>query len=382
MLNVNDSCLCTYDRCLVWASLALLALGLLMVASTTVNLADSRHGDALFFFWRQAAYIGTGLVLGALSFTLDTRHWQALSVPLLLFGGLLLLLVLAVGHEVNGSLRWIHLGWLRLQPSEAMKLFMVVYMAGYLVRRSTAVRQSLRGFINPMLVLIAASALLLLEPDYGTAVVLFVTVLGMLFLAGVPMRQFLLWVVLVSITLFLVILIAPYRLQRLTTFMNPWADPFNSGFQLTQALIAIGRGDWWGVGLGASVQKLAYLPEAHTDFLFAILVEELGLAGGLSVIGLFAVLVWRAFVIARQALLAQRFYAAWLAYGLGLCLGLQAAINLGVNLGLLPTKGLTLPLMSYGGSSLLVSCVMIALVLRVDYETRSLSPSSQSRTPE
>ncbi len=376
------------DSTLLTAALSLLLLGLIMVASTSVNLGAERHDLLLYYFWRQTAYASLGVTLAAAACFIQIAHWQRLSVFLLFFGLLLLVLVLipGIGHAVNGSMRWINLAGLRLQPSEAMKLFMILYLAGYLIRRGEEVRQALSGFAKPMLILLLITGLLLLEPDYGGAVVSFATVLGMLFVAGVPLRQFLLWVIIVASALFALVLLAPYRIQRLTTFMDPWADPFNSGFQLTQALIAIGRGDWFGVGLGGSIQKLTYLPEAHTDFLFAILAEELGLVGALVVIGLFALLVWRAFQIGYRAMLAERLYAAYLAYGIGFNFALQAGINLGVNMGLLPTKGLTLPLMSYGGSSLLVSCVMIGLLLRIDYELQHASASvpvraNHSQTP-
>lgn len=361
-----------WDTYLLSAALSLLLLGLIMVASSTVNLGAERHDASLYYFWRQMSYAVLGICSAAVVWHISINIWQRLSVLLLFFGLLLLVLVLipGIGYAVNGSMRWINLGGLRLQPSEPMKLFMILYLAGYLIRRGEEVRQALSGFAKPMLVLLLITSLLLLEPDYGGAVVLFATVLGMLFVAGVPMRQFLLWALIVSSALFALILLAPYRIQRLTTFMDPWADPFNSGFQLTQALIAIGRGEWFGVGLGGSIQKLTYLPEAHTDFLFAILAEELGLVGALVVIALFALLVWRAFQIGYRAMLREHLYAAYLAYGIGFNFALQAGINLGVNMGLLPTKGLTLPLMSYGGSSLLVSCVMIGLLLRVDYELK------------
>jgi len=361
-----------FDTYLFASALSLLLLGLVMVASTSINLGAERHDLPLYYFWRQTTYAGLGALLAMFAWWIGIENWQRLSVFLLFLGLLLLLLVLipGIGYAVNGSMRWINLGGLRLQPSEPMKLFMILYLSGYLIRRGEEVRQALSGFAKPMLVLLVITGLLLLEPDYGGAVVLFATVLGMLFVAGVPMRQFLIWVLLVASALFALVLIAPYRIQRLTTFMDPWADPFNTGFQLTQALIAIGRGEWLGVGLGGSIQKLTYLPEAHTDFLFAILAEELGLVGALLVIALFAVLVWRAFQLGYRAMLAERLYAAYLAYGIGFNFALQAGINLGVNMGLLPTKGLTLPLMSYGGSSLLVSCVMLGLLLRVDYELR------------
>ncbi len=360
------------DTGLLTIALSLLLLGLVMVASTSVHLATEHNDIALYYFWRQMMYAGAGILAASIAWWLGIDRWQRLSVPLLFFGLLLLLLVLmpGVGVAVNGSMRWIQIAGLRLQPSEPMKLFMLLYLAGYLIRRGEEVRQAFSGFIKPMLVLLLVTSLLLLEPDYGGAVVLFATVLGLLFVAGVPMRQFWLWVLLVISALSALVFMAPYRIQRLTTFMDPWADPFNTGFQLTQALIAIGRGEWLGVGLGASLQKLTYLPEAHTDFLFAILAEELGLVGALSVIILFALLVWRAFQLGYQAMLAKRWFAAYLAYGIGFNFALQAGINLGVNMGLVPTKGLTLPLMSYGGSSLLISCVMVGLLLRVDYELK------------
>jgi cell division protein FtsW len=360
----------TIDKKLIFACLFLLLLGLVMVASTSMTLAQKQFTDPLHYFWKQLNYTGLGLSLAILVLFFPINWWRILSVFLLLFGIILLILVLipGIGHVVNGSMRWLNLGGFNFQPSELMKLLMILYLSGYLIRRSQAVRESLHGFINAMAVLIFISSLILLEPDYGTTIVLFATVLGMLFLAGVPIQQFILWVIIVSVALSLLILLAPYRLERLTAFMNPWADPFNSGFQLTQALIAIGRGELWGVGLGNSVQKLTYLPEAHTDFLFAILAEELGLSGVVLVIGLFGFIVLRAFAIAIQAERQGLHYAAYVGYGIGLTLGLQASMNLGVNMGLLPTKGLTLPFMSYGGSSMVVSCMMLALLLRIDYE--------------
>jgi len=364
-----------FDMPFFLGALALVLLGLIMVASSSMNIADTQLHQPFYYFQRQLFFVGFGTILGVLAWQVPMQTWQRLSVPLLLLSLLALILVLipGLGREVNGSMRWFNFSAFTLQPSEPMKLCMVLYLAGYLVRRSDEVRTEISGFIKAMSVVIVMSGLVLLEPDYGTAVVLFATVMGMLFLAGVPMKQFVLWLVIVSMALVLLVVLAPYRLARLTTFVNPWADPFNSGFQLTQALIAIGRGEWLGVGLGNSVQKLTYLPEAHTDFLFAILAEELGLLGVMVVIGLFAFLVLRAFWIAIQTERQGRYYAAYVAYGLGLLLGLQASINLGVNMGLLPTKGLTLPLMSYGGSSLVSTCLAVALLLRIDHETRMLA---------
>lgn len=364
-----------FDWPLLFSAGALLLLGLIMVASASMNLAETRLDQPFYYFWRQLIFGSLGCMGGLILLRVPISVWQRLSVPLLLLGVLMLIVVLipGIGREINGSMRWIVIGPLTMQPSEPMKLFVVLYLAGYLVRRSDEVRANVSGFVKAMLVVIVISGLVLLEPDYGTAVVLFATVMGMLFLAGVPMQQFFIWLLGVSGALLLLMVLAPYRLARLTTFVNPWADPFDGGFQLTQALIAIGRGEWLGVGLGNSVQKLTYLPEAHTDFLFAILAEELGLFGVVVVIGLFAFLILRAFFIAIQTERQGRYYAAYVAYGIGLLLGLQVGINLGVNMGLLPTKGLTLPLMSYGGSSLLSTCLSIALLVRIDHETRLAS---------
>ncbi|MEK7992123.1 MAG: putative lipid II flippase FtsW [Thiotrichaceae bacterium] len=361
-----------YDMPLIFVCLILLLLGLVMVTSSSIYIAETRFNDSLYYFWRQLTYVGIGVSAGLLIILIPIQFWHKYSAVLLLIGTLSLILVLTpyFGHSVNGSMRWIKISGFNIQPSELIKLFMILYLSSYLIRRSQEVRESFMGFVKPMFVLILIASLLLLEPDYGTTVVLFVTILGMLFLAGVPMYQFVLWVIGVSCALSTLIFLAPYRLERLTTFMNPWADPFNSGFQLTQALIAIGRGELFGVGLGNSVQKLAYLPEAHTDFLFAILAEELGLIGVIFVISLFAFVVLRSFVIAVETERVGLNFAAYTAYGIGLCIGLQASINLGVNMGLLPTKGLTLPLMSYGGSSLVVTCMMVAILLRIDYETQ------------
>jgi len=365
-----DDVAARYDGGLAVAALGLLALGLVMVASASVSIAERELDRPLYYFWRQAAYVTLGLACAWVTLATDLTVWRRMSGLLLVFGLALLVLVLVpgIGREVNGSMRWLDLGRLSLQPSEPAKLFVIVFLAGYLVRRSDEVRGSLLGFVKPLAVLGVVGALLLLEPDYGATVVLAATALGLLFLAGVPLARFFAWVVAIGGLLAAVILAAPYRLERLTTFVDPWADPFGSGFQLTQALIAIGRGGWLGTGLGASVQKLFYLPEAHTDFMFAVLAEELGLFGMVLVIALFALLVWRTFVIAARAQDAGHPFAAYLAYGVGLLIGLEAFVNIGVNLGLLPTKGLTLPLMSYGGTSVVVKCVGVALVLRASRE--------------
>lgn len=356
------------DPWLLGAVLTLLAVGLVMVSSASISIADRQMGQPFYYLLRQAISVAVGLLAGALVLRLRLVYWERLGPMLLLFGLVLLIAVLGLGREINGSTRWLGLGVFNLQPSELMKLFMVVYLAGYLVRRGDEVRSSIKGFLKPMLLVGLIGGLLLAEPDFGATAVITATVLGMMFLGGVRLWQFGVLFALILGGAAALVMAAPYRMARLTSFVDPWADPFNSGFQLTQALIAFGRGEWWGVGLGGSVQKLFYLPEAHTDFLFAVLGEELGLVGVLAVVGLFALLVWRAFVIGRTAQQAGSYFAAYLSYGLGLWLGMQAFINLGVNMGMLPTKGLTLPLMSYGGSSIVVSCVACALLLRVSHE--------------
>lgn len=363
-----------FDPWFVAAVCCLFAIGLVMVASASMAVADRQFDGAFHFALRQAIYIGLGLIVATPILRIDTWFWQK-SGGLLLFcclGALVLVLIPGIGHQVNGSMRWIGFGPIGMQVSELAKLGMIIYLAGYLVRRQEEVQNQVSGFIKPMALLGVVGVLLLLEPDFGATVVITATSLGMLFLAGVRMRQFIILLLLVLTALALLAVSAPYRMHRLTSFLNPWANQFDSGYQLTQSLIAFGRGGWFGVGLGNSVQKLFYLPEAHTDFLFAVLAEELGLIGVLAVIGLYIVLVGRALWIGYQAQQLEEYFAAYLAYGLGLWLGMQAMINMGVNAGVLPTKGLTLPLLSYGGSSMLIVCVVLALLLRIDYEVRVL----------
>ncbi len=360
------------DYWLLGAALALTALGLVMVASASITPAERELGQPFYYAIRQSIYIGLGVMFGLAVYRLQLNWLQQSSLVLLVGGFALLIAVLVpgVGHEVNGSVRWINTGFFRLQVSEPAKLMILIYLASYLARHSEEVRTHISGFIKPLGLLVLASLLLLLEPDFGATVVLIATAMGMIFIAGVRLLQFSGVLGLAGLAMAGMAVSSPYRMERLTTFLNPWADPFNSGFQLTQSLIAIGRGEWLGVGLGASIQKLFYLPEAHTDFVFAVLAEELGLLGVLIVIALYVLLVWRAFVIAAQAEKAGNAFAAFLAYGIGIWFALQSFINMGVNMGLLPTKGLTLPLMSYGGSSMVVMCTTVALLLRVDYETR------------
>jgi cell division protein FtsW len=361
-----------YDTWLVGAVVILLGLGLVMVASASVSQADRQFGQPFYYLERQFLYVAVGLAAAWVVMRTRLMYWEKGGVVLLIAGAALLVAVLipGVGRQVNGSTRWLPFGLFNLQASELVKLFVIIYLAGYLVRRGEEVRNSITGFLKPLAILSVLSLLLLLEPDFGSTAVMFATALGMMFLGGVRLWEFFALMGVVVGAMAALALSSPYRLERLTTFLNPWADPFDSGFQLTQALIAIGRGEWVGVGLGGSIQKLFYLPEAHTDFLFAVLAEELGLVGVVSVIALFTLVVWRSFVIAYRAEQSGNRFAAYLAYGIGMWIGLQAFINIGVNMGALPTKGLTLPLMSYGGSSIIVMCVAVALLVRVDYETR------------
>ncbi|MEW8076240.1 MAG: putative lipid II flippase FtsW [Candidatus Sedimenticola endophacoides] len=356
-----------YDWRLISVAAALLGLGVVMVASASLH---KLAGAPLYYLTRHLIAIGIGVVGMWLMTRIPIREWERWGTLLFFLGMLLLVLVLVpgVGREANGATRWIPVGAFNLQSSEFMKLFVVFYLAGYLVRRQIEVARQAWGFIKPMILLVMACVLIMLEPDFGTTAVLLATALGLLFLGGVPVWQFALLIGLSGVALTTLVLISPYRLQRISSFLDPWADALDSGYQLSQALIAFGRGEWFGVGLGNGIQKQFYLPEAHTDFLMAVIGEELGLLGTLVVIALFGFIVWRAFAIgARAERMGQRF-ASYVAQGFGLWIGLQAFINIGVNIGLLPTKGLTLPLLSYGGNSIIVACMAIGLLLRIDYE--------------
>jgi cell division protein FtsW len=360
------------DYVLLLAAIALASLGLVMVASASITFADRDLGQPFYYAMRQAIYIGIGVLLAFPAYRVRLALLEQSGLLLLIAALVLLLAVLipGIGREVNGSMRWINTGLFNLQVSEPAKLMILIYLAGYLARHGEELRVRLAGFLKPLAILGLAALLLLMEPDFGATVVLMATAMGMIYLAGVRLWHFSGMLGVAGVSLAGLAVSSPYRMERLTTFLNPWADPFDSGFQLTQSLIAIGRGELSGVGLGSSIQKLFYLPEAHTDFVFAVLAEELGLLGVLVVIALYAVVVWRAFAIALQAEKSGNVFAAALAYGIGIWIGLQSFINMGVNMGLLPTKGLTLPLMSYGGSSMVVMCVAIALLLRIDSETR------------
>lgn len=358
------------DAPLVLLALSIVLFGLIMVTSASITIAG-RDGDPFAYLERQLVLVLLGLLAAALAFALPTRRLEQAAVPLLwvAIGLLLALFVPGLGHLVNGSRRWLHIAGLNFQASEAARVLTLVYIASYAVRYEDALRSGFGGLARPLGLLAVIALLLLLEPDFGAASVLFLTGFGVLFLAGARLRWVLAMLLAAGGSMALLVLFSTYRMRRLTTFLDPWADPYNSGFQLTQSLIAIGRGAWFGVGLGASVQKLFYLPEAHTDFLFAVLAEELGLVGVALTLALFLALAWRALLIARRAYEAGLKFQCYLAAGFGLWLGAQAFVNIGVNMGVLPTKGLTLPLMSYGRSSLITTLAWLGIVLRVHYET-------------
>jgi cell division protein FtsW len=358
------------DHVILTSVFGLLLAGLVMVTSASLNVAERLTGDPFFHFERQLLSVLLGCTIGTAMLFVPISLWRRFAPVLLVasFALLVLVLVPGIGHEVNGSQRWIRLGPLNFQPSEVARWLLVTYVAIFAVRHQTELRTSAQGFFKPLAVLLAAAALLLAEPDFGAAVVLCVTGIAVLFVAGARLRDFLLVCAVGAGAAAVLALTSSYRLQRLTGFLDPWAEPWGSGFQLTQSLMAIGRGEWFGVGLGSSIQKLFYLPEAHTDFVFAVMAEEFGLLGVVVVIAAFLALVLRSLRLARVAADAGMPLHACIAAGFGVWIGLQAFINIGVSMGILPTKGLTLPLLSYGRSSLLVTLAWIGMLLRVHHE--------------
>ncbi len=358
------------DTVLLTIALALLLGGFVILASASISISEDAASNPFFYIQRQLVAAVIGTAAAAVCLFIPMRVWENLGPLMLMLGLALLVLVLVpgVGHEAGGSTRWVRVGFINLQVSEPARLCFLMYLAGYLVRRNKPLREEFVGFLRPILVLTLACVLLLLEPDFGAAVVLMATAMTMLFVAGARIRDFIVFVSAAVFAVVVLIVATPYRMERFVAFLDPWSDPYRSGFQLTQSLIAIGRGEWFGVGLGDSVQKLFYLPEAHTDFVFAVFAEEFGLFGSLVIVGLFLALLWRIYKLGMRAHDAERFFEAYFAIGLGTWLGLQAFINIGVNMGLLPTKGLTLPLISYGRSSLIITMICIGLLLRIHHE--------------
>lgn len=351
-----------------------LVLGVVMVSSASIFLSETKYGHPFYFMIRQMIYLSIGLGFGYFMMSVPTEVLHKFGVPLMLFSLFLLIMVLVpgVGKTVNGSQRWINLFVFNLQASEVAKVCMVVYVSGYLVRRADRVKQKLIGSAMPMIVSFFFLICLLLEPDFGASVVLVGTVIALLFIAGAPINQFILLVFAVVGALGVVAVSESYRVKRLLNFMDPWADPYNDGYQLSQALIAYGRGEWFGLGLGNSVQKLAYLPEAHTDFVFSIWVEETGMLGGMLLLGAFGFMLSRVFSIGQRAMRLGRLFQGYMCFGFSILILAQVIINVGVNTGFLPTKGLTLPLISYGGSSLIITLASLFVIARVDIENRRL----------
>jgi cell division protein FtsW len=367
-----------YDRALVWCAIVLLALGIVMVYSASIAIAEGGRSTGYqptYYLVRHVFFVAISFAAAVAAFQVPLRLWQQ-AAPYLFVGGLVLLvlvLIPGIGREVNGSRRWISLGIANLQPSEIVKVFVVLYAADYTVRKAAFMHSLKRGFMPMFFVMLLTGGLLLREPDFGAFAVITVVAMGILFLGGMNWRLFAGLIVMLLVGFLLLIWSSPYRMQRIIGFMDPWADPYGKGYQLSHALIAFGRGEWIGVGLGGSVEKLFYLPEAHTDFLLAVIAEELGFVGVAMIAVLFAWIVARAFVIGRRAAILERYFASLVAQGIGMWIGVQAIINMGVNMGILPTKGLTLPLLSFGGSALAATCVAIAILLRIDWENRQLA---------
>ncbi|WP_034607874.1 putative lipid II flippase FtsW [Chitinimonas koreensis] len=366
-----------YDQSLVWSVLLLLAIGLVMVYSASIAAAEVDKDTGFrssYFLLRHGVFLAIGFGAAFVAFQVPTRVWQQYSPYLFLLGAGLLILVLipGIGREVNGSRRWLSLFVVNLQPSELAKFFVVLYAADYTVRKAAYMHSLVKGFFPMFVVMLVTGALLLAEPDFGALAVVTAIAMGILFLGGFEWRLFAGLAVMLAIGLVGFILISPYRMARVIGFMDPWKDPYGKGYQLSHSLIAFGRGEWAGVGLGGSVEKLSYLPEAHTDFLMAIIAEEFGFVGISVVVTLFAWLVFRAFAVGIQAAKLERYYSALVAQGIGIWLGVQSVINIGVNMGVLPTKGLTLPLLSFGGSGILANLVALAVLLRIDWENRQL----------
>ena len=372
----NKKIIPDFDQSLIWSAIFLLSLGLIMVYSASISIAETSRGGgyAAYFLVRQGIYLLVGLFIGLVVFQIPMKWWQKYSLyPFLIGMGLLVLVLIPdIGNEVNGSRRWLSLFIVNLQPSEFMKLFIVMYVASYTIKRAAYLDHLRKGFLPIFIVMVMLGFLLLNQPDLGAFVVIASIVMAILFLGGMNIKLFGGIIGLFCMAVLALVLLEPYRMKRIIATLNPFEDEFSTGYQLSHSLMAFGRGGWEGVGLGGSVEKLYYLPEAHTDFLLAVIAEELGFIGVMVVVVLFSLLVIRSFVIGRQAAIRDRFFSALVAQGFGVWIGIQAFINMGVNMGILPTKGLTLPLMSFGGSGIVANCIALAILLRVDWENRQL----------
>jgi cell division protein FtsW len=374
-LESNGNCMnaektIKFDKWLLLSFISLLIVGIIMVASASMPIAERLKLSTFYFAYHQFIYVCIGLIGFVVTTYIPIIFFQKQSVNLLLFSLILLVILFIPGvtHPINGSMRWLQLGFFSVQPSEIVKISLIIYMAGYMVRRSHQLQTNIMGFLIPMFVLGIVAALLILEPDFGSVIVIACTVFGMLFLGGVHVARFLILVPLVVGFLSVLAVSSSYRIQRFISFRDPWADQYDTGYQLVQSLIAFGRGSWLGTGLGGSIQKLLYLPESHTDFVFAVIAEEFGLIGSLIVIGLYVIFIFRGLEIGKRAQKKGHLFASYLAYGITLLIGLQTLINIGVNVGVLPTKGLTLPFISYGGSSVIMICMAVGMLFRIDFE--------------
>ena len=368
-----------YDVPLLYCMLMLIGVGFVMVTSASMPTADRLFGDIYHFTIRHGIFLALSFCLFWITTLVPMSWWKKAKPYLLLIGLVLLLVVLIVGREVNGSTRWIPVGPFNIQASELAKLFFFSYIAGYLVRKREEVQENIKGFAKPIAVFAVYALLILLQPDLGTVVVMFVTTVGLLFLAGAKLWQFFA-LILTGVALVVgLIVLEPYRMARVVGFLEPWDDPFGKGYQLVQSLMAYSQGDWFGQGLGNSVQKLQYLPEAHTDFIFAVIAEELGFVGVLSILMVLGTLVFRALLIGQTALKNGKEYEGYLALAIGIWFAFQTMVNVGASAGILPTKGLTLPFISYGGSSLLMMTIATGILLRVDFETKMATKQATSR---
>lgn len=369
------------DQVMIVLVIALASLGFVVMSSASMGMADIKHGNAFYFVWRQALYLVIAAALAYAVFIIPSDFWSQHSGKLLMIAFAMLIIVLVVGREINGSKRWIPLGIINFQASEVAKIFILIFIAGYCVRRQQAIRESWSGIINATLVLMAVTFLLMMEPDFGTTAILLVAAATMIYIAGLGNKQFFSLLLALVCAVVGMIVFSAYRTQRIKCFLDPWSVAYDCGYQLTQSLIAFGRGEFFGMGLGKSIQKLFYLPEAHTDFVYAILAEELGFVGAATVVVLFSALIFRILRLARKAELSHQLFPAYLSYGIALLLAVQVTVNIGMNIGLLPTKGLTLPLLSYGGSSLMAMAIMIGILLRIDADMRySKAQSSLENT--
>lgn len=378
--NGNSNAGVTFDRQFVLLAFVLYSIGLVMVASSSMPVAERLFGNPFHFVIRHMVYIVLSLIIGALVLQIPMSWWQKYSGHLLIFALLLLVTVLIVGRSVNGSQRWIVVGPITIQAAEPAKLFFFCYLSAYLVRRREEVMENLKGFIKPLVVFGLLAFFLLMQPDLGTVIVMFVTTFGLLFLAGAKLWQFIAMTGVGLAAIAMLAIYEPYRLRRITSFLDPWQDPFGSGYQLTQSLMAYGRGEFFGQGLGNSVQKLEYLPEAHTDFVMAILAEEFGFLGVTFVLMLSICLVLKALILGRKAIAKERYFEGFFAYSIGIWMSFQTAVNIGASAGIVPTKGLTMPLISYGGSSMIIMTIAVAALIRIDHELRLQSLQATSKS--